>query len=92
MIGIAPKLEIDEAVTTLAAGDVALLYTDWLYSLKVNDDDRFTSQTVADAFARIDGSADLLPRLIAQLVRQSGAQAFDDDLVVIALHRQGHSP
>ena len=87
MMGIDPAMEIGEAVTTLASGDVALLYTDGLYSLKSNGGERFTSQTVTDAFARIDGSADLLPRLIAELVQHAGAQAFDDDLAAITLRR-----
>ena len=34
MIGVYPAVEIDETVTTLASGDVALLYTDGLYSAK----------------------------------------------------------
>jgi serine phosphatase RsbU (regulator of sigma subunit) len=87
MMGIDPTMEIGEAVATLASGDAALLYTDGLHSLKSNSGERLTSQTVAEAFARIDGNADLLPRLIAQLVQRSDAQAFDDDLAAIALRR-----
>jgi len=87
MIGIYPAVEISETVTTLAPGDVALLYTDGLYSLKSSGGERFTGNIVTDAFAGIDGTADLLPRLIAQLVQRSGAQAFDDDLAAIALRR-----
>ena len=89
MIGLAAELEIGETATTLASGDVALLYTDGLHSLKTSDGERFTSQTVADAFARIEGNADLVPRLIARLVEQSATQAFDDDLTAIALRRKG---
>jgi sigma-B regulation protein RsbU (phosphoserine phosphatase) len=87
IMGIDPAMAIDEAATTLASGDVALLYTDGLYSLKSNGGERFSSQTVADIFARINGSADLLPRLIAQLIERSDARAFDDDLAAIALRR-----
>ena len=89
MIGLAAELEIGETATTLASGDVALLYTDGLHSLKTSDGERFTSQIVADAFARIEGNADLVPRLIARLLEQSGTQAFDDDLTAIALRRKG---
>lgn len=91
MMGIDPAMEISEAATTLAPGDVALLYTDGLHSLKTHADERFTSETVADALAQIGESAGLLPRLIARLVERSGAQAFDDDLAAIALRREGHS-
>ncbi len=87
LMGINPAMAIDEVATMLASGDIALLYTDGLHSLKSNGGERFTSQTVADTFARIDGSADVLPRLIAQLIERSDAQAFDDDLAAIALRR-----
>ena len=87
MMGIDPAITVGEAVTTLAAGDVALLYTDGLHSLKASDGERFTSETVADAFAGTDGNAGLLPRLIAQLTERSDGQAFDDDLAAIALRR-----
>ena len=87
MMGIHPAMEIGETVATLASGDVALLYTDGLHSLQSHGGERFTSETITDAFARIDGSADLLPRLIAQLVQRSDAQPFDDDLAAIALRR-----
>jgi serine phosphatase RsbU (regulator of sigma subunit) len=87
LIGINPAVEIGETVTTLASGDVALLHTDGLYSLKSSDGERFTSNTLTEAVARIGGSADFLPRLIAQLVQRSGAKGFDDDLAAIALRR-----
>jgi len=87
MIGVYPALEIDETVTTLASGDAVLLYTDGLYSAKSHDGERLTADTLADAFARIGGSGDSLPQLIAQLGQRSGAQGFDDDLAAIALRR-----
>ena len=88
MMGIDPAMEVSETVTTLAPGDLALLYTDGLYSLKTNDDERFTPQTVADAFAQTDGNGGIFPRLIAQLAPSSGALAFDDDVAAIALYRE----
>lgn len=87
VMGIDPAAAIGEEVTTLAAGDMALLYTDGLHSLKARDGERFTSQNLADVFAQIDDGADLLPRLIAQLVQRSDAQPFEDDLAVIGLRR-----
>src|SRR6185436_6981092 len=50
MMGIAPMTEFEEEVTTLASGDVALLYTDGLHSLKSNAGERFTIKTITDAF------------------------------------------
>ena len=72
---------------TLASGDVALLYTDGLYSLKSTDGERFTHKTAAKAFVQINGGPDVISRLIAELVQQSAGQAFDDDLAAIALLR-----
>ena len=66
---------------------MVLLCTDGLFSLQAHAGERFTSETVADAFAGIDGSAGLLPRLIAQLTERSDAQPFDDDVAAIALRR-----
>jgi serine phosphatase RsbU (regulator of sigma subunit) len=91
MMGIDPAMEIRETVTTLASGDVALLYSDGLHSMKTNDGERFTSKTVTEAFARLGGNADFLPRLIAQLVERSGARGFDDDLAAIALRRSAEN-
>jgi sigma-B regulation protein RsbU (phosphoserine phosphatase) len=87
MIGVYPAVEIDETVATLASGDVALLYTDGLYSAKSNDGERKTSDTLTDAFARVGGSANFLSQMLAQLGQRSGAQGFDDDLAAIALRR-----
>lgn len=87
VMGIDPAAAIGEEVTTLASGDAALLYTDGLHSLKASDGERFTSQNLADVFAQIEGGADLLPRLIAQLVQNSDAQPFEDDLAAIGLRR-----
>ncbi len=87
MIGIDPAVEISETVTRLASGDVALLYTDGLYSLKSNSGERLPSTALTESFSRIGGSANFLSQMIAQLVRRAHAQAFDDDLAAIALRR-----
>ena len=91
MIGIYPAVEIGETVTTLGAGDVALLYTDGLYSSKSTGGERLTSNTLTETFAQLGGSADFLQQLIAHLVQQSDAQGFDDDLAAIALRRGSRS-
>ena len=88
MMGIHPEMEMVETDAVLAAGDVALLYTDGLCSLKTSGGARFTGEAVAEAFGQIDGSADLLPRLIAHLVQRSDAQPFDDDVAAMALRRR----
>jgi DNA-binding response OmpR family regulator len=87
MMGIDPAIKADQTGATVASGDVALLYTDGLFSLKSKDGERFTLQKVSDAFARNGASANSLPEMIADLIEQSGAEAFDDDIAAIALRR-----
>ncbi len=88
MMGLHPEMKVGVTVATLAAGDVALLYSDGLHSLKAKDSERFTHLAVARALTQIDASADLLPRVIAQLVQGSDAQPFEDDLAAIAVRRE----
>ena len=87
MMGIEPEMEVSATPTSLASGDVALLCTDGLFGLKASTGERLTSQTVADVFAGLGGNADVLPRLLAQLLRRSATQLFDDDVAAITLHR-----
>ena len=87
MIGIFPALHIEPTLTTLAPGDTALLYSDGLFSSKAETGARHTCDTLAAAFTQLGGSADFLPKLIAQLEPPSGAAGFDDDVAAIALRR-----
>ncbi|MGB8169008.1 MAG: SpoIIE family protein phosphatase [Chthoniobacteraceae bacterium] len=88
MMGIDLSIEMREAKTTLGSGDIALLFTDGLFSLKTSAGERLTSETVAEILARLDESAHSIPGLIAGLVEQSDGQSFDDDLAAILLHRE----
>jgi serine phosphatase RsbU (regulator of sigma subunit) len=86
VIGVYPAVEISETVTTLAPGDIALLYTDGLYSSKSQNGERHTSDILTNAFLQSGGGPGFLPRLIGQIERPGG-QGFDDDLAAIALRR-----
>ena len=87
MMGIDPEMQAGEREGMLAPGDVALLYTDGLFSLKTITGERFTGEAISESFAEIAGSAQLIPRLIAELVQRSGGEVFDDDLAAITLRR-----
>ncbi|MDQ6911343.1 MAG: response regulator [Verrucomicrobiota bacterium] len=87
MIGISPALAVGESVTELARDEVALLYTDGLYSMRSKGGDRITSNALNEMLANLDGSAEFIPPLIARLVQLSGARSFDDDVAAIALRR-----
>ncbi len=88
MIGIYPALDIESTVTTLAAGDAALLYSDGFHSAKGESGERVTAKTLAAAFGAVGTSAEFLPLLIAQLEQASGRDGFDDDVAAIALCRE----
>jgi sigma-B regulation protein RsbU (phosphoserine phosphatase) len=87
LMGIESAGTMSEATTTLTSGDVALLYTDGLHSLKTKGGARMTSQSLADILAPCADGADLLPRLLAELVQRSDGQPFEDDLAAITLRR-----
>ncbi len=87
MMGLGANMEPDETATQLAAGEVALLYTDGLFSLPDANGERGTSATVAGALAQLQPGNGLPARLIAQLGQQCAPHAFEDDLAVLALRR-----
>ncbi len=88
LMGIEPGAAMNEVVTNLASGDLALLYTDGLHSLKTKGGARMTHQNLTDILTTCDEGPDILPRLIAQLVQRSDAQPFEDDLAAISLRRE----
>ena len=87
MMGIDPEMQAAESEAMIEPGDVALLYTDGLFSLKSNAGERFTGDTIAEAFAKIERGRDIIPQLISELVQRSSEPAFDDDLAAITLER-----
>lgn len=84
MMGLSAIMEPDETALHLAPGDVALLYTDGLFSLPDAAGERCSLDTVATALAQLKPGTGLPARLIAQLGPQP---AFDDDMTVLALRR-----
>lgn len=87
MMGLHATMEPDETGMHLAPGDVALLYTDGLFSLPDAAGERSTCATVEEALARVRPGTDLPARLIAQLGQHHAPLVFDDDLAILALIR-----
>ena len=87
MMGLSALMEPDETALRLAPGDMALLYTDGLFSPSDEDGQRCTIDTVAHAFARLEPGGSVPARLIAQLGQNGAPPVFDDDLAVLALRR-----
>ena len=87
MMGLRAIMEPDETALHLAPGDVALLYTDGLFSLPDAAGERSTIATLADALAQLKPGTGLPARLIAQLGPHNTPPAFDDDMAVLALRR-----
>ncbi|MDQ6764692.1 MAG: SpoIIE family protein phosphatase [Verrucomicrobiota bacterium] len=87
LMGIHASAAIEELSVTLAPGDVALLYSDGLYSLRSAGGGRLASEKLAESFRQLGDEMHFLPKLIAELVLQSDEHGFDDDVAAIALRR-----
>jgi len=89
ILGLGEGLTIDDMTATLDKGDVALLYTDGLYSCKGQSGERLDHETVQRSVAEGAFGADPVADLIARVQAHSDGGALDDDLSVIALRRTG---
>jgi sigma-B regulation protein RsbU (phosphoserine phosphatase) len=88
MIGVHRTLEHAPVSLQLAPGDVALLYSDGLFGLRMRDGERMDFRDVAREFGRLRPGAGIPLRLGEALRAAAGAEGFTDDLAVIALSRE----
>ena len=89
LLGVRKESEFAQAALRLAPGDVALLYTDGLFSMKSPGGERLSHDRLVEAFAGISEEKEMLPALIEAMQSQARVAAFDDDVAAIALHRLG---
>jgi sigma-B regulation protein RsbU (phosphoserine phosphatase) len=87
ILGLKPGMDFPQSELQLAAGDVALLYTDGLFGLKTNDGERLSHRTVGEALGESGAGVEVLPALIEKLREGAKSSAFDDDMAAIALRR-----
>lgn len=87
IIGLGEGLSLGDTTITLGTDDVALLYTDGLYSCKTNEGDRMSHKDVEAAAAEGPLGANLIDELISRIHARSNSAPVDDDLAIIALRR-----
>ena len=88
MLGVGKTMDLAPVTTRLKLGEVALLHTDGLFSLKSPAGERFSHQVVAEALAGLAARKEILPELTEALQRQAGSVEYDDDVAAIALCRR----
>lgn len=87
MIGVFNTMTIPQAALRIEPGDIALLYTDGLFSLKGKDGTRFPPEAVDETLAGIPKERQILTHLRAALNERADGMDFDDDVAAMALHR-----
>jgi phosphoserine phosphatase RsbU/P len=87
MLGLQRSLSVGQTETTLAPGEVALLYTDGLYSLLDPTGERMTPEAVTDAFRACDLDGEILPAVLDLLRQKGNSDTFDDDVAALSLRR-----
>lgn len=85
VLGLLEDLALEQERTVLAAGDVALLFTDGLFAFQQRDGERFTHRAMNVALPQVAPGADFFLRLTAVLAAQSNGEAPDDDIAALAL-------
>jgi sigma-B regulation protein RsbU (phosphoserine phosphatase) len=88
LLGVADELDLKHTRTRLAAGDVALLYTDGLFALRRPDGERFTHQALRAALPSITPGEAFLDRLLTALNKFSDSEPPDDDVAAVVLTKK----
>lgn len=87
ILGLGNRLSLDESMTILEAGDMALLYTDGLYGMRGNDSERLTHLVIEQVVGEGPLGDDPVGEILRRVGAHSDGSATDDDVAVIALRR-----
>jgi DNA-binding response OmpR family regulator len=87
VLGLGEGISLDETMAILDPGDIALLYTDGLYSLKERDGERMAQKIVEQTAGEGPFGADPIEELVARVRAKSDGGLPDDDIAIIALRR-----
>lgn len=87
LLGLKDGLAYEENHTTLEAGDVAVLYSDGLFSFKTPEGERFTPAKLRDALRGVTPGIAFFDRLLTTVRGNSNGGESDDDIAAIALQR-----
>ncbi len=86
-MGILRDLETAEITTELAPGDLALLYTDGLYSMECRDGKHLSPADIPPLLPTIFSSAQDFLKNLAEHLKSESPLPLPDDLAMIALRR-----
>jgi serine phosphatase RsbU (regulator of sigma subunit)/anti-sigma regulatory factor (Ser/Thr protein kinase) len=86
-LGLMPGSEYDETTTTIAAGELVLLYSDGITEQRDARGEMFDYARTEAVVREATGSADLVDRTTAALAEFSGDVEQEDDITLVALHR-----
>ena len=87
MLGIHPQLRPDHSRFQMEPGDSALLFTDGLYSVKINNGDHLYWEAVQSALSKLDREPSP-SALVNQITTSAESDSFDDDLTALMIHRR----
>jgi len=89
LLGVFPGAHYEEGVTTLAPGDLLLLYTDGVVECGDPARSDFGAERLATVAARLRErtAADVIREIVLLTREFSGAVEYDDDFTIVALRR-----
>lgn len=88
-LGILAAQEFGEESAELAPGEVAMLYTDGLYSSQDDSGDHFGPEDLRAVMPRRAATAqDFVRQVVTSTFQRHGSEQLPDDLAVIALRRK----
>lgn len=85
VLGLQKSDRVEETVTKLDAGDMALLYTDGLYSLVARDGERMRNDVLQGVLGSVRSGPATLEQISKKLARLSDGTGPDDDAAAVRL-------
>jgi phosphoserine phosphatase RsbU/P len=79
---------LEQSKTMLAAGDVALLYTDGMFALREPDGERFTPKALEHALPDVEPGEAFIDRLFSLLQQGANGEPAEDDIAAVALTKR----
>ena len=80
--------DLEQSQTSLATGDLALLYTDGIFSFQQANGERFTHKVLPSVLPEVPPQQEFLTRLIDRIRDDSDGTPSDDDVAALVLMRE----
>jgi sigma-B regulation protein RsbU (phosphoserine phosphatase) len=88
ILGLKEGDDIEQSKTTLRDGDIAVLYSDGLFTFRQPDNTRFTHETLGALLPGIKPGEAFFDRLRSALSAVSNGESCEDDIAAIALLKE----